>query len=173
MATTKPHKLSLTPQKELAITLLLAGKTDQEAAIAAGVARETICRWRSRCPFFEAEFNRRRREIWESQKIRLHALVGDAITTIAEAVKTDASIAMKILQICKDLIVVEPSFGPDEVGAILHRMARRLAEDELATTRGAECDVKLRFLDPFQNEVELAPLIRKHFSALKGKYGEL
>ena len=171
MATTKPHKSSLTPQKELAITVLLAGKTDQEAATAAGVARETICRWRSSCPFFEAEFNRRRREIWESQKIRLQALVGDAITTIAEAVKTDASIAMKILQVFKGLIVVEPSFGPSDLGAVLHGMARGLAEKELTATRRAECDSEFGFVHPFQNEVELVPIIRKHFSALKKKYG--
>ena len=103
MATTKSHKSSLTPQKELAITVLLAGKTDQEAATAAGVARETICRWRSSCPFFEAELNRRRAEIWVCHKMSLQALVGDAIKTIAEAVKTDPKFAMQILQTCKGL----------------------------------------------------------------------
>ena len=65
---TKNHKKSLSPDQELAIASLMSGATDQEAAKAAGVSRETANRWRNHDPFFQAELNRRQQEIWESHK---------------------------------------------------------------------------------------------------------
>jgi hypothetical protein len=51
----------LTDAQRLAIDALLTGSTDQEAADAAGVTRETVNRWRNHHPEFQAELNRRRK----------------------------------------------------------------------------------------------------------------
>jgi transposase len=53
-----PRRLSV--EQENAIDLLVMGVTDREAAQKAGIARETISRWRNDNPYFLAELNRRR-----------------------------------------------------------------------------------------------------------------
>jgi hypothetical protein len=77
-----------------------------------------VDRWKNRDPFFRAEYNRRLQEVWESNKQRLRALVGDAIETVSRVVKDDAAIALKIIQSCKDLEIVEPPPGPKEVEGV-------------------------------------------------------
>jgi len=44
----------LSPQQRLAVEALIAGSTLTEAADAAGVTRQTVRRWRSEIPAFQA-----------------------------------------------------------------------------------------------------------------------
>jgi hypothetical protein len=146
----------------LAITVLLAGKTDQEAATAAGVARETICRWRSSCPFFEAEFNKRRQEIWLGHKERLRSLIGKAIDAIEVALeKGDASVALKILSCGRGLDTIQSPEGPTDPKAILRCEAYERARREF--------DANL--VDGLLYPHEVKPLAEKYFKQLLEKHG--
>lgn len=167
---TKNHKKSLSPDQELAIASLMSGATDQEAAKAAGVSRETVNRWRNHDPFFQAELNRRQQEIWESHKRRLQSFIRDALGTISRAVKDNPTIAMKILEKCEGFDVIQPPFGPTNVQAILHALARERAEKELASTRREESTKQLLITDPFEDARELAPLIKRHLLALQKEF---
>jgi len=168
---TKSHKMSLQPEQELAITELLAGKTDKQAAKAAGVSRETVNRWRNHDPYFQAELNRRQQEIWNAHKMSLRGLVGDAIETISRAMKDNPTMAMKILEKCEGFAVIQAPFGPTDVAGILRELARERAEQELASTRREESTGKLLVTDFFADAQELALLIKKHFLALRKEYG--
>jgi hypothetical protein len=173
MSTTEPHKKSLSGTQQLVISALLSGKTDREAAMVAGVSRETVNRWRNHDPFFQAELNQRQQEIWESYKIGLQALIGDALQTISRAVRNNPTIAMKILEKCQGLNEIEPPAGPTDVDDILLGVARERAQEELTEIRRKEGTGQPLFSDHFEEALQLAPLIRKHYSALKEEYGVL
>jgi hypothetical protein len=82
---TSPDKSRhLTPAQEVAVALVVAGKTDGEVAEAAGVTRQTVWEWRRRHPAFIAEVNRRRMEVWEAAVERLRGLLLRAIEVLAE-----------------------------------------------------------------------------------------
>jgi delta 1-pyrroline-5-carboxylate dehydrogenase len=74
----------LTPAQEVAVALVVAGKTDREVAEANGVARQTVWTWRHYHPAFIAEVNRRRMEVWEAAVDRLRGLLVRAIEVLAE-----------------------------------------------------------------------------------------
>jgi len=78
MAVTEDHKIGLTQEQENALGLLLTGLCDREVAEQVGVARETVTRWRNENPYFEAELNRRRQELWAEHAERLRGMVGPA-----------------------------------------------------------------------------------------------
>jgi hypothetical protein len=85
---TEPDKSRhLTPAQEVAIALVLAGKTDGEVAKAAGVTRQTVWEWRCRHPAFIAEVNRQRKEVWEVATERLRGLLGRAVEVLAEGLE--------------------------------------------------------------------------------------
>jgi hypothetical protein len=93
MSRTKPHKISQHPMLSIeqhnAIDLLILGHTDQAVAEQIGVARETICRWRNENPYFMAELNRRRKDMWQTAQERLRGLVGKAIDILEQALQPD------------------------------------------------------------------------------------
>jgi hypothetical protein len=66
-------------EQHTAIDILILGHTDHAVAEQIGVARETICRWRNEHPYFMAELNRRRKDVWQTAQERLRGLVGKAI----------------------------------------------------------------------------------------------
>jgi len=164
---TKSNKLSLSAEQELAISALLSGKTDEQAGKIAGVTRECVNRWKNRDLFFQAEYAGRRDEIWRSHKEYLQSLVSDALRTISEAVKNNPTIAMKILEKCQGLNVIEPPSGPTAVDGILLGVARERAQEELTEMRRKEGTGQLVFTDFFEDARELAPLIGKHYSRPK------
>lgn len=67
-----------------AVDLLVVGKTDQEAAEAVGVTRQTVCGWRNGNPYFQAALNRRRQELWGVAVDQLRALLPRAVAVLAE-----------------------------------------------------------------------------------------
>jgi hypothetical protein len=171
MITTSHKKSHLSAAQELAIASLVSGATDQEAANAAAVTRETVSRWKNRDPHFQAELNRRQKSIWEGHKMKLLGVVSAAIETIKEAVKNNPAIALKLLEKCQGLNEIEPPTGPTSAEEILLAMARELAEQERASKRQEESKGEFFITDPFEDARELAPMIKRHFSSLKKKYG--
>lgn len=61
----------VTPRMELALVQLLAGATDEEAAKAAGVSRQSVSKWRNHVPAFIAELRSRQAEVFERSIRRL------------------------------------------------------------------------------------------------------
>lgn len=80
---------TLTGPQEAAILLLLAGKSQKQAAQEAGVAEETVSRWLNGDPIFVAELNRRKRELWEANRDRLRALHSKAVDVIEELLEAE------------------------------------------------------------------------------------
>ena len=93
MSRTKPHKSSQHPMLSIeqhnAIDVLILGHTDHAVAEQIGVARETICRWRNENPYFMAELNRRRKDVWQTAQERLRGLAGKAIDILEKALQPD------------------------------------------------------------------------------------
>ena len=79
----------LSIEQHNAIDLLILGDTDHAVAEQIGVARETICRWRNENPYFMAELNRRRKDVWQTAQGRLRGLVGKAIDILEQALQPD------------------------------------------------------------------------------------
>ena len=72
-------------EKQLrAIELLLMGKTTVAICAELDLGRQTLYTWRKRNPEFIAEMNRRRYELWNASRERLHSLVGDALDILAD-----------------------------------------------------------------------------------------
>jgi len=82
-------------EQENAIELLILGKTDREVAEAVGVARQTVTEWRNKNAVFEAELNRRRRELWSGYADALRALVRRALEVLAEDLENERDLRLR------------------------------------------------------------------------------
>lgn len=78
----------LSEKQELALVLLLAGKSDAEAAGELGIDRSTVWRWRKTDSVFEAELNARRQSLWASYSDRLRILVPGALAVLERALES-------------------------------------------------------------------------------------
>lgn len=129
---TKMHKPALKIEQENAIDLLILGKTDAEVGQTVGVRREQIWRWRNEHPYFQAELNRRRADLWRGAQERLRHLVGQAVDVIETAVKGgDLRAAVELLKACKLYGEVGAPTGHTDPDAILWAKADALARREL------------------------------------------
>ena len=82
---TEDHQVSrahLNHRQQVAMAMLLSGRTHRETAHTVGVARETVTRWTTRNPFFRAEMNRRRRDAWAASQERLRVLSDKALDVL-------------------------------------------------------------------------------------------
>jgi DNA-binding XRE family transcriptional regulator len=103
----KPTKLDITGRalsidQQNAVDLLVVGKTDQATAEAVGVSRQTVNGWRNGNPWFQAEVNRRRQELWGVAVDQLRALLPRAVAVLAEELETGearARVAVDILRL--------------------------------------------------------------------------
>jgi HEAT repeat protein len=126
----------LTPTQEVAVALVLAGKTDGEAAEAAGVTRQTVWEWRHNHPTFIAEVNRRRKEVWGAAAERLRGLLGRAVEVLEEGLDAQdprvrqraASLVLQVLGLMekRHWEPVGPT-TPEEVEQEVERAAARRA----------------------------------------------
>jgi hypothetical protein len=101
---TKPDvsRHELTVAQLNAIDLLVVGKTDQETAEAVGVTRQTVNGWRNANPWFGAELNRRRQDLWGVSVDQLRALLPRAVAVLAEELdggNDRAGVALSILRL--------------------------------------------------------------------------
>jgi len=84
----------LTPEQLNAIDLLILGKTDREVSEIVGVRRETITKWHKN-PFFIAELNVKREELWTDSKLRLKALAHEAVNVLTNGLhSSDEKVAI-------------------------------------------------------------------------------
>lgn len=74
----------LTPSQDAVIDALLAGKTQAEAAALAGVAAETVSRWKRDNLLFVATWQNRRRQVWDAHAQRLRNLAGRALDVVEQ-----------------------------------------------------------------------------------------
>jgi len=72
----------LTIEQLNAIDILITGKSDQAVADAIGVSRPTVTSWRLYDPHFQAELNRRRKEVWGASVDRIRALLPKAFDVL-------------------------------------------------------------------------------------------
>jgi hypothetical protein len=84
---TPPPELRLAQQ--LAITALLAGASEAKAARTAGVARETVNRWRHTDPSFIAWMNYARACLWVQQREALRSLIPKAVRAVADGLEDE------------------------------------------------------------------------------------
>jgi len=101
---TKPditgRELSIDQQN--AVDLLVVGKTDQATAEAVGVTRQTVNGWRNGNPWFQAELNRRRQDLWGVTVDQLRALLPRAVAVLASELdggEDRARVALDILRL--------------------------------------------------------------------------
>lgn len=82
-----------------AIDLLVMGKTDREVAEAVGVHRCTVTSWRLYNPYFQAELNRKRKEVWGAAVDRFRSLLMKALDTVEKALdEGDAKTTIELLR---------------------------------------------------------------------------
>jgi len=82
-----------------AIDLLVLGKTDRDVAEAVGVHRCTVTSWRLDNFHFQAELNRRRKEVWGAAVDRFRSLLLKALDIVEQALEQgDAKAALEILK---------------------------------------------------------------------------
>ncbi|MEI2761974.1 hypothetical protein [Methanothrix soehngenii] len=106
----------LTPEQLNAIDLLILGKTDREVSELVGVRRETITKWHKN-PFFIAELNVKREELWRDSKLRLKSLAHEAVNILTNGLhssdeKIAITAAVHILKTVGLYGEVKDNFGP-------------------------------------------------------------
>ena len=98
--TPEANKTQLNDKQLQAIDLILIGNTDDQVAKHVGVNRSTVCQWRNHNIYFQAELNKRRKEIWEATSDRLRSLAFKAMDTVETAIEQgDAKIALEVLKL--------------------------------------------------------------------------
>lgn len=117
----------LTPEQLNAIDLLILGKTDREVAEIVGVRRETITKWHKN-PFFGAELNVKREELWIDAKLRLKSLVHEAVNVLTNGLaskdeKVAITAAVHILKTVGLYGEVKQNFGPDTPEEVVWKQA--------------------------------------------------
>ena len=110
-----------------AIDLLAQGKTDTDTAEALGVHRVTVTRWRLYSPEFQAQLNRRRRELWDGAADKLRALVPRALDRLAEELEYKDSDALKAA------VAILKLAGLDKLEAPSGQTNPALVLDDIAT----------------------------------------
>jgi len=139
------HRLRpLTQQQYNALDLLIAGRSDREAAEQVGVERETVTRWRLYNPAFQAGLNRRREEIWGSCIDRMRSLLLKALEATEEVLADggNPSRAKVALELVKAAVLHSQSgssfkvSGPQEPELIVDEIARRREKESLLIDLG-------------------------------------
>ena len=83
---------------ELAIDALIGGASVTEAALAAGIRRETLSRWIHDNPIFQAALNRRRSEARQERMRGLITLITDIEASVRKALSNPETSPAVILQ---------------------------------------------------------------------------
>lgn len=88
----------LSDKQHIAIRELVSGKTDEEAARAAGVSRQSLSGWKNSNPYFIVELSEKRAEAWRALMNPLIEGAQEAMLTIRDAIKGgDVKTAMWLL----------------------------------------------------------------------------
>jgi len=148
---------ALTIDQQNAVDLLIVGESDQATAEAVGVTRQTVNGWRNGNPWFQAELNRRRQELWGVTVDQLRALLPRAVAVLAEELETGearARVAVDILRLAGLDRTKAPQkldtflVGPTDPDAIIDAEVRRRRPDtdayfrDIADGHGAITDAE-------------------------------
>jgi hypothetical protein len=123
------RKQGLTVEQQNAIDLLVTGKSDKAVAVAVGVSRPTVTSWRLYDPHFQAELNKRRKEVWGASADRLRALLPKAFDTLEKAIDEGSYRAALELIKLAGLNGVAGEIGPVDAEEIIQQQKR----DEMLT----------------------------------------
>lgn len=109
----------LTPDQETVIASMLEGKSQAEAARLAGVAPETVTRWKRNDSLFTATLQNRRRHLWDAHAQRLRNLAGQALDVVERELEGPnalraAAIVLKSVSLA-DLAAPEAETTPEAV----------------------------------------------------------
>ena len=120
----------LTPAQSSAVLLLVAGRTDAEAAAELGVHRCTVSQWKNHHPAFIAELNRTRDTVNAELSDRLRVLASAALRAIGDALESDdpAARTAAAFGVLKRVPLSTALRGPRHADEVVHQeTARRLA----------------------------------------------
>jgi hypothetical protein len=135
------HDRGLTLAQQRAVELLILGQSDTQVAEQVGVARETVCRWRSYSPTFQAELNVRRSAVFQASVDKLRSMTQRALTLLeTELDAADSANRMKVAaEVLKlaQLTGVASCIGNQDAEDIV----RRKVEDERRKSRGSFDDL--------------------------------
>ncbi|MEH7610770.1 hypothetical protein [Gottfriedia acidiceleris] len=133
--TTKGYKREqgLTIEQLNAVDLLITGKTDQEVADEVGVNRVTITKWRNYDIYFQAELNKRRKEIWSVSIDKIRALLPKAIERLEKEVDSDIGwkVALEIIKIAGIESQQVKDIGHDNADKIISEEAEKRWKEDL------------------------------------------
>lgn len=144
-ATNCDNLLHFTSQQQSAIDLLLSGKNDRETAEAIGVHRTTVTRWRLYHPLFQAELNRRRKELYGAAADRLRSLLPAALDILTEELAggdKKVQLALKLLQLSGIDKLPAPAGDPGPEPVIDKRVAAQRCEQLEAELDAVLAEVK-------------------------------
>lgn len=129
---TQGHPSELTIQQQNAIDLLASGVGVVKASEALGLNRHTITRWRTKNPFFIAELNAKRKEIWSDAQERLRGMVTKAIDVMESALDDgDSKIAVEVLKTVNIYGCVSAPRGSTSSDVVMTEMAEKYAKELL------------------------------------------
>lgn len=132
------QKETLSIEQLNAIDLLVMGKCDREVAEAVGVSRQTVTSWRLYNPHFQAELNRRRKEIWGAAVDRFRSLLLKSLDTVERALdEGDAKTAVELLKMAGMDMTKDGStlgsylVGEDDPEEIIEKQAKQKQNEQL------------------------------------------
>ncbi len=108
--------LELTPGQQIAVEALAGGATQQDAAEAAGVTRETVTRWSGHVPAFKATLNLYRAALVSEQIDTARRIRGKALSAVETALDDGSIDPLAVLRVVAD---PSDSIGPTVPEAIL------------------------------------------------------
>jgi len=114
----------LTIEQLNAIDMLITGQSDQAVADAVGVSRPTVTSWRLYDPYFQAELNKRRKEVWGAATDRMRALLPKALDVIEKAIDEGSYRAALELIKLAGLNGVAGDIGPVDAEEIIQQQKR-------------------------------------------------
>ncbi len=109
-----------------AVEALVSGATDSEAAAVANVSRQTVNAWKRHNPYFQAEVNYHRAELWGTSRDRLRSMLPAALGRLERELADengDWRAALKLLELV-GLKGDYGSVGLTEAKAIVDQLAR-------------------------------------------------
>jgi len=121
----------LTIEQLNAIDILITGKSDQAVADAIGVSRPTVTSWRLYDPHFQAELNRRRKEVWGASVDRMRTLLPKAFDTLERAIDEGSYRAALELIKMAGLDGVAGEIGTDNAGEIIKQQKKAAVWEDI------------------------------------------
>jgi transposase len=131
----------LSERQLVAIEALLTGASHGEAAEKARVHRVTVSKWVSGHPAFQAQLNRRRRELYEQRTAQLRELDEAALDAVAHQLETkDPEFAIKWLKLRGINGSIHPTLAPTDADEIIDGQYRTRAQRARSDAVGQSID---------------------------------